>query len=76
MSSHAKFAIGDRVRVLENHHWARGALGSITRPAREVATVAGSGFFFWVDFDVSQMDADGDGPYFGGEIISTALEVA
>jgi len=38
--------------------------------------LAGPGVFYWVSFDVEQMDVEGDGPYVSGEIIGTALEVA
>lgn len=38
--------------------------------------VAGPKLFYWVDFDAPQIDADGDGPYAGGEIIETALTLA
>jgi len=30
--------------------------------------------FYWVDFDESQIDADGDGPYSGGEIEADMIE--
>lgn len=76
MTSPQQFALGDRVRILDHHHWARGALGTITSPPREVAMLAGPGVFYWVSFDVEQMDVEGDGPYVSGEIIGTALEVA
>jgi len=75
MSSNRLFALGDRVRVADHHHWARGERGVITRLPRKVATLAGPALFYWVEFDVAQIDADGDGPYSGGEIIEASLEI-
>ncbi len=30
--------------------------------------------FYWVNFDEPQIDADGDGPYSGGEIVVEMIE--
>jgi hypothetical protein len=76
------FQIGDRVVVSPNYHWAKGAKGTIARPPGAVANLAGDwkghyrvvqtlhgpATFFWISFDTPQRDADGDGPYDGGEI--------
>jgi hypothetical protein len=35
---------------------------------RAVLSVHGTITFYWVDFDKPPLDADGDGPYSGGEI--------
>ena len=43
---------------------------------RFVQGVYGPVEFYWVDFDQPQMDADGDGPYKGGEIESKMIKHA
>jgi hypothetical protein len=83
-----KFVPGDRVRVSRDYHWARGATGVIRLPPPQVAGLDGdwSGHvrrvqttqsvvtFYWVEFDRPQRDANGDGPYLGGEIDEPHLE--
>ncbi len=41
---------------------------------RFVQGVKGPIEFYWVDFDEPQIDADGDGPYAGGEIRAEMIE--
>jgi hypothetical protein len=41
---------------------------------RYVQGIKGRIEFYWVDFDNPQFDADGDGPYIGGEIRGDAIE--
>lgn len=84
----ARFVPGDRVRVSATYHWARGATGTVRLPPPPVAGQAGDWrgqvrrvqgakgvlTFYWVQFDEAQRDADGDGPYRGGEIDGAYLE--
>jgi len=82
-----EFVTGDRVRISEQYHWARGATGTIAMPPEAVVSM-GNGWqgpwrivealrgplrFYWVEFDKPQRDTDGDGPYFGAEIDSAFL---
>jgi hypothetical protein len=84
------FSPGDRVRVSEQFFWARGASGRISNPPKAVVAVSkqwqdgvtrtevsvlGSNTVYWVWFDEPQFDADGDGPYKGGQIWESALTV-
>ena len=86
--SSPRFAPGDRVRVGKNYHWAKGATGTVQLPPTAVSGLA-EGWrgavrsvqgadrvltFYWVAFDAPQRDADGDGPYAGGEIQAEYLE--
>jgi hypothetical protein len=78
----ARFAPGDRVQVDSSYHWARGARGTVRLPPapvaglagdwtghiRRVKAVKGTLTFHWIEFDEPQRDAEGDGPYGGGEI--------
>lgn len=41
---------------------------------RFVPGVSGAIEFYWVTFDEPQVDADGDGPYTGGEIEADVIE--
>jgi hypothetical protein len=80
---------GQRVRVSPDYHWAKSATGVIDRPPRPVKKLsrdwsgcsrfvkAGEGFieFYWVKFDVPQRDAEGDGPFDGGEIDTRFIEI-
>jgi hypothetical protein len=56
-------------RLVENHDpwdgWTRRVKGRL-----RIIT------FYWIWFDEPQDDADGDGPYKGGEIEGDALELA
>ena len=77
-----KFQVGDRVRISQHCHWARSASGTVRRAPKYATLVApewndyfrtvpmrnGVGLFIWVEFDVPQIDEDGDGPYPEGEI--------
>jgi hypothetical protein len=81
-------SVGDRVEVSNEYHWAGGATGVIALPielvtavtpdrqgsCRTVAGVRGSVTFYWIDFAEPQLDADGDGPYCGGEVDARYLE--
>ena len=86
--SKRSFVAGDRVRVSEQFFWARGATGKISQPPDAVVTLSGAlddgltrteesalgaNTVYWVWFDEPQFDADGDGPYKGGQIWESAL---
>jgi hypothetical protein len=83
-----KFKAGDRVIVADDFFWAKGATGTISRPPKEVTMLSGpwddnltriersalgEAKVYWVWFDEPQRDADGDGPYKGGQIWESAL---
>jgi hypothetical protein len=84
------FAPGDRAQVTPSYHWAHLALGTVREPpdhivkfadgwrgnVREVPSLKGLLLFQWVEFDLSQQDTDGDGPYIHGEIDLDYLEAA
>jgi hypothetical protein len=82
------FSENDRVLVSEHFFWAKGAIGTITRPPAEVLSISGpwndeltrletsalgDNVVYWVSFDEPQRDADGDGPYRGGCIWASQL---
>jgi hypothetical protein len=81
------FSAGDRVKVSEQYHWAKGAFGTVVQPPdaiaamsdswrglhREVPSLRGALIFYWVRFDRPHRDADGDGPYSEAEIESSYL---
>lgn len=84
----AKFLAGDRVRVADNFFWAAGATGTISAPpdavtaisgqwdeglTRQEVSALGTNTVYWVWFDEPHRDADGDGPYKGGQIWESAL---
>jgi len=84
------FIAGDRVRVSKDFHWAQGAVGTISAPPTAVTAISGPWdgnltrqedsalgvhTVFWVWFDEPQFDADGEGPYRGGQIWDAALTV-
>lgn len=86
----SKFFVGDRVRVSAEFFWAKGANGTISEPpdavtaisgpwdgnlTREETSALGSHKVYWVWFDEPQFDADGGGPYSGGQIWETALTI-
>ena len=90
METH-KFGIGDKVRISNESHWAKDALGTISELPRFIQQTVkdessgqvshhlvkgtkGMLKFYWVNFDEPQFDADGDGPYKGGEIKEEMLE--
>lgn len=82
-----KFVADDRVRVSPDFFWARGAVGTISEPPSEVVALSGpwegltrlersalgEAIVYWVWFDEPQLDADGDGPYRGGQIHQWAM---
>lgn len=82
------FSSGDRVRVSDDFFWAKGAKGTISPPPDAVTTLSGAWdgdltrqetsalgthTVYWVWFDEPQFDADGDGPYSGGQVWEGAL---
>ena len=82
------FSAGDRVRVSDDFFWAKGAVGTIAAPpdavtsiggewdgglTRQEVSALGTNTVYWVWFDEPQHDADGDGPYKGGQIWESAL---
>jgi hypothetical protein len=85
-----RFLPGDRIRISEDFHWARGATGTVSPPPPQVTaisgpwdegltrrerTAVGEQIVYWIWFDEPQMDADGDGPYKGGSIVDQAIEL-
>ena len=86
----SKFAVNDRIRVSPDFFWAKGALGTVSKPPAEVVAISGAwddgltrqevsalgqATTYWVWFDEPQLDADGDGPYRGGQIHETAMKL-
>jgi hypothetical protein len=85
-----KYVAGSRVIISSAYHWAKGAVGTINQPPAKVREIAGDWkdlrrtvqgvkgpmTFYWVNFDVPQLDADGDGPFVGGEIDSAYFQTA
>jgi hypothetical protein len=82
------FYAGDRVRVSETFFWAKGATGTIFTPPPAIVAISGlwegdltrieksalgENVVHWVWFDEPQYDADGDGPFRGGQIWKDAL---
>jgi hypothetical protein len=78
-----KFLAGDRVVISSNYHWAKNATGTVGAPPSQVTALSGpwqnnltrivktrlgDAVYYWVWFDEKQVDAEGDGPYSGGEI--------
>jgi hypothetical protein len=85
-----RFAAGDRVRVAEDFFWACGAIGTVATPPEAVASLSGrwnddltrqeksalgTHTVYWVWFDEPQFDADGDGPFQGGSIWASKLNL-
>jgi hypothetical protein len=84
------FSAGHRVRVSNDFFWAKGATGTISAPqdavinlsgpwegglTRQERSALGMHTVYWVWFDEQQFDADGDGPFRGGQIWETALSL-
>jgi len=86
-----RFSAGDRVFVSEDFFWAGGAIGTIALAPPEVTALSGpwdnggltrqeqsalgENTVYWIWFDEPQADADGDGPYGGGSIWASALNL-
>ena len=83
-----RFSAGDRVRVAGDFFWPKGATGTVSAPPDAVTTISGpwdegrtrgevsvlgTHIVYWVWFDDPQHDADGDGPYRGGQIWERSL---
>ena len=82
-----RFSEGDRVRVSDDFFWAKSATGIVSAPPDEIRALSGdwdgltrletsalgNNTVYWVWFDQPQHDADGDGPYRGGQIWESAL---
>ena len=86
----SKFSSGDRVRVSGDFFWAKAATGRISAPpdavirisgpwdnslTRQEKSALGIHTVYWVWFDEPQFDADGDGPFRGGQIWENALSL-
>jgi hypothetical protein len=82
------FLAGDKVRIAETFFWAQGATGRISEPPSAVVALSGAwdggltrleksalgiNKVYWVWFDEPQFDAEGDGPFRGGQIWESAL---
>ena len=82
------FSNGARVIVSPDFFWARHATGTISSPPPEVTALSGpwqggltrqevsalgTNTVYWVWFDEPQFDADGGGPFRGGQIWESAL---
>ena len=83
-----KFSNGARVIVSPGFFWAKDVLGTISIAPPEVTALSGpwqggltreevsalgTNTVYWVWFDEPQFDADGDGPFRGGQIWESAL---
>jgi hypothetical protein len=88
--TYLKFFAGSKVRVSDDFFWARGATGRIAEPPEPVVAISGpwdgnlsrqeksalgTHTVYWVWFDDAQFDADGGGPYSGGQIWEDALTI-
>jgi hypothetical protein len=82
-----EYRLGDRVRIRRDRDFGPGPWpaeptatvvehplaedGVVWRP---VLTTSGWGRFYWVVFDESQADGDGDGPYAEAEVLDIYIE--
>ena len=80
-------ALGARVRISDECHWAQGASGTVGTPPDHVRELAsdwvhhrrsssstkGQRVFYWVIFDEPHDDGSGDGPYAEAEIDANYL---
>jgi hypothetical protein len=84
----SRFSANDRIRVSPDFFWAKGASGTVAKPplegvaiggpwddglTRQEKSALGEATVYWVWFDEPQFDADGDGPYRGGQIHEGAM---
>ena len=84
-----RFYIGNRVIISEKYHWAKNAIGEIVPPPnyiveisagwgsnfREVQSLDGKRLFYWIKFDVPQIDTTGNDLYHEAEISSNYLKL-
>ena len=78
------------MRVSDDFFWAKGATGTISAPPDTVTSLSGAWdggltrqevsalethTVYWVWFDEPQLDADGDGPYRGGQVWESVLSL-
>lgn len=79
------------MHVSDDFFWAKGAKGTISAPpdavtslsgawddeglTRQEGSALGTHTVYWVWFDEPQFDADGDGPYSGGQVWENALSL-
>jgi hypothetical protein len=88
MNEEKHFKVGDRIKVSNNYHWAKNATGEISKLPfrfedeewtedyyRDMQTLKGKVRCYWIKFDTTHFDTDGDGPYSGAEIESAYLEL-
>ena len=78
------------MRVSNDFFWAEGATGTISAPpdavtslsgawdeglTRQEVSALGTHTVYWIWFDEPQFDADGNGPYRGGQVWESALSL-
>jgi|GEM_PF-1988035 len=69
------FAIGTKIKVQENAGWLDQPVGIVSSAPEPIKTRQGKDYLYWVRFDPSAQDSDGDGPYKSGQILSRYLDI-